>query len=514
MSTRLRIRVLSQFEEWARAHGLVPESPEAAERWRTRIAMLLQNREDYLERPDPTLWRSGDVHTLLLDHLPQRQFDRWELAEHAVENLREFLRFLDVTDRFHPASAKTPALLSELDRLAPKFSAAMADVSRYRLAKRVLTAALAEGVDLDDTTAVDAWARELSGRDYAGRRQVLGDLMDQHPGYATGAVVVHEGQVAVLRPGAPASKHLVWPDAPREEDDQNRGPIQVYAPVAIPDEHALAQEVSRSGRAWLDALHALVTAVGSQGLAVDRRAEPAKADLRRLADVLNLHVERANRLADMPRLRRLWDLAREFGFLEVRRTRVVPGPEASVLDRVVTGSAADDGETLGLWDDLYETLFGDPDADTDRSDDLRLWTDHWAPLALGLLYEHTANGEDCVDLGDLTDELLASHPEDFPSDDDDDDEPIAFLSALATMAIRHALAAQQRHGTVEVLTGEEFAEAVATAPDSMHRIGTTLGAPLWALLPLGDVRVRLTALGRYAVRRRLLAEGAQAPRIS
>jgi hypothetical protein len=451
------------------------------------------------------------VHTLLLDHLPQRQFDRWELAGHAVENLREFLRFLDATDRFHPASAKAPALLRELDRLAPKFPAAMADASRYRLAKRVLTAALAEGVNLDDTAAVDAWARELSARDYAGRRQVLGDLMDQHPGYATGALVIHEGQVAVLRPGAPASKHLVWPGAPREEGDQNREPIQVYAPVAIADEHALAQEVSHSGRAWLDALQALVTAVGPQGLTVDRRAEPAKADLRRLAAVLDLPVERASRLADMPRLRRLWNLAREFGFLEVRRTHVVPGPEASALNRVVTGSASDE-EILGLWDDLYETLFGDPDTDKDHADHLRLWIDHWPPLALGLLYEYTADGEDCVDLGDLTDELLASHPQDFPSDDDD--EPVAYLSALATMTIRHALAEQQRHGTVEVLTGEEFAGAVATAPESIQRISETLGAPLWALLPLGDVRVRLTALGRYAVRRRLLAEGAQAPSTS
>jgi hypothetical protein len=58
----------------------------------------------------------------------------------------------------------------------------MADASRYRLAERVLTAALAEGVDLDDAAAVDAWARELSARDYAGRRRVVGELMDGHPG--------------------------------------------------------------------------------------------------------------------------------------------------------------------------------------------------------------------------------------------------------------------------------------------------------------------------------------------
>jgi hypothetical protein len=38
--------------------------------------------------------------------------------------------------RLHPASIRVPALLKELDRLAPKYLAAVVDTGRWRLAKQ------------------------------------------------------------------------------------------------------------------------------------------------------------------------------------------------------------------------------------------------------------------------------------------------------------------------------------------------------------------------------------------
>ncbi|GGM83725.1 hypothetical protein GCM10007977_101380 [Dactylosporangium sucinum] len=180
---------------------------------RDRITILLQGRADHLDRPDPTRWRSGDVHDLFMTHVVPRQVDAWDLAGQGVETIRDYLRFLDATDRLHPASTRVPTLLKELDRLAPRYPTAMADTGRWRLAKRVFTAMLADGITLDTEPAVlDAWAERFSARDAEGRREVLGELMDQHPEYATGRVVIHDGQVAVLRAGLPAAKHLVWPD--------------------------------------------------------------------------------------------------------------------------------------------------------------------------------------------------------------------------------------------------------------------------------------------------------------
>ena len=176
---------MEEFTDWAHAQGKVPVGQ--SDRWRDRIAVLLQARANHLDRPDPTRWRSGDVHELLVTYVAPRQVDVWNLAEQGLATVRDYLLFLDATDRLHPASTRVATLLKEVDRLASKYPAAMADTSRWRLAKRVFTAILADGIPLDAEPAVlDAWARRFSARDAAGRREVLGELMDQHPEYATG----------------------------------------------------------------------------------------------------------------------------------------------------------------------------------------------------------------------------------------------------------------------------------------------------------------------------------------
>ena len=53
----------------------------------------------------------------------------------------------------------------------------MSDTSRWRLAKRVFHAILADGIPLDaEPAALDAWAQRFNARDAAGRRAVLGEM--------------------------------------------------------------------------------------------------------------------------------------------------------------------------------------------------------------------------------------------------------------------------------------------------------------------------------------------------
>lgn len=80
---RMRHRVMKDFAQWATERDLVPGAPDAAKRWRERIEILIDGRADYLGKPDPTLWKSGDVHELLMVHVVTRQFDAWNLAEQA-----------------------------------------------------------------------------------------------------------------------------------------------------------------------------------------------------------------------------------------------------------------------------------------------------------------------------------------------------------------------------------------------------------------------------------------------
>jgi hypothetical protein len=266
----LQQRVIDEFTDWAVAQGRVPAG-DARRMWRERITILLQARSGHLDRPDPTRWRSGDVHDLLMTYVVPRQVDAWNLAERGVETVRDFLCFLDETDRPHPASTRVATLVKELDRLAPRYPAAMADTSRWRLAERVFTAVRADGISLgDDPVVLDAWAERFSARDAEGRREVLGELMDLHPEYATGKVLIHDGQVAVLRAGMPAAKHLVWPDS--------AGDCGCDQPVTLPADRTArpGDPGEERGRRWRRA----AAATGRAGR-VDRRSRQAGGRPRR-----------------------------------------------------------------------------------------------------------------------------------------------------------------------------------------------------------------------------------------
>jgi hypothetical protein len=285
--SRFQVRVIDEFAGWVQAQGRVPAGD--AVRLRNRIAILLQGRADHLDKPDPTRLRSGDLHELLMTYVAPRQVDVWNLAEHGLETIRDYLHFLDATDRLHPASTRVPTLLKELDRLAPRYPAAMADTSQWRLAKRVFSAVLADGITLDAESAVlDAWAQRFSDRDAQGRREVLGELMDQHPEYAIGRIVIHDGQVAVLRAGLPAVKHLVWPDL---ACDCGCEQLAQFPPIALPDPAVLAKGVAVDGAGLVRQLATLADWVGGAGRTVDERGEVRKGDRGDLLAALGLSAD-------------------------------------------------------------------------------------------------------------------------------------------------------------------------------------------------------------------------------
>jgi hypothetical protein len=167
-------------------------------------------------------------------------------------------------------------LLKELDRLATKYPAATTDTSRWRLAKRVFTAIRNDGLAPDgDPAVLDEWAYRFNTRDAAGRRAVLGELMDSNPGYATGRLLSHDGQVAILAPSVRPVKHLAWPDRACDCgcEQQARFPA-----VRLPDPAALAAQVATDGAGVLSKLAALAAWAHEQNRRVDDRGEIRKAD--------------------------------------------------------------------------------------------------------------------------------------------------------------------------------------------------------------------------------------------
>jgi hypothetical protein len=493
VSSRRQTRIIDEFTRWATAQGIVPEG-QAGQRWHDRITILLQGRSENLDRPDPTRWRSGDVHDLLMNHVVSRQVDAWDLADHGLDTIRDFLRFLDATELLHPASTRVPTLLKELDRLAPKYPAAMADTSRWRLAKRVLTAALADGLTMDsEPAAFDAWAEAFSARDPEGRRAVLGELMGEHPGYATERFLIHEGKVAVLAPDRPVTKHMVWPDL---ACDCGCDQSVRYPPVAIPDLGVLAEQVATTGATLLQHLATLAGWVGAHGQAVDDHGELRRADRAHLLAHLGLPTG-PGAPTDVPALTRLWQLALEFDVIQVRRTRVVLGAGTNLVTDVLAGTAAPE-QALELWSDLADAIVHPPVPARATKDggSVREWLRPWTPRFLGLLY---AASTQTSGFDDLVDQMLTEYAHDVPPDDGD------LLAGVAATVVRQTMAELTGHGAVEV-------SGVDADPDPRDvAAAAALGTTAWALRPQPDLVVGLTDLGRHLVRRHLLTEGAEAP---
>lgn len=474
----------------------MPDGADARELWRDRIAILLQGREEHLGRPDPTLWRSGDVHRLLIDHVAPRQVDAWGLAEHAIDTLAQFLRFLDDSGRLHPGSTRAATLLKELGRAESKFGEAMADTSRFRLAKRVWTAMRADGVSPDsDPAEIDRWAERFSARDAAGRREVLGELMDRDPGYAIGHLLVHDGQVAILQPHMPADKRLVWPD--EVPCDCGCADAADLPDPRLPPEPELATAVADSE--VLRRLCLLADWVG-EGRAVDRHGELLRKDLVAAAGAADVPAPGGTYVGERPALDILWVLALELGVLSLRRTRVVAGERLPGAQAALHGAGAP-GTAVELWDDVYDELVhpaADPSAPEQSAPEqkaLRDWAQPWTPHLLGTLYTGHPSGE-FVEVMPLMDTVIAERADDIPSAEHD-----TFV-ALAGTTVLGVLSRLADHGAVEVVVPA----GPVPMPAKASAAAAAAGMPSWVVAPPERLQVRLTGLARRAVHRRLAGE--------
>jgi hypothetical protein len=488
------------FQEWAASRGTLPAGAEAVELWRDRLDIMLQGREDYLDQPDPTRWRSGDVHRLLMDHLVPRQTDGWALAEHAVDTIREFLQFLDDSERLHPGSTRVATLVKELDRAANGFGEAMADSSRYRMAKRVWTAMRADGLSFDsDPAEVDRWAERFSALDARGRRQVLGDLMDQDPGYATGHLLINGGQVVVLRPGAPPDKSLVWPDEEPCERSCCTGAGRV--PAALPVDAELAASVA--GSEMLRRLAMLAEWVGAQGRPVDRRGELLRKDIVAATVAIGVPDLGARNLRDVPALATLWDLALELDVISLRRTRVIQGDALPVVHAALRGDGAPE-PALDMWDEIFgELVHPGSDAVAPEQQRLRDWAQPWTPRLLGRLCTEYPDGE-FADVKSLVGEVISERSEAIPPGDTE------MFTAFVLALLLRSLSVLAEHGAVEVdapsLPDELPTDAAAAA--------MAVGMALWVVSPPDGLRVRLTDLGRRSIYKRLPATAGAPPMAS
>src|SRR3954468_17471271 len=313
--------VVDAFADWARKRpGIEPDV----------VTTLVDLKANYLDDPQPTRWRSGDLGELLLDLVPRKVSADDEWYASVVPTTRAFLTRLHSNGQLHRASAPLSSLLAELDDVAAEFLDAVHDSSRFGMAKSVLGAVGLGDGDLPGPGELEeAMARFNALPFEQWEAGLAGYLPDEED------------------------------DQDDDEDDDGQGELPAELPavrLAPVHELAAAARASITMRAleqldqWLDAGRA-VTATGALTL------KEARSLLEALgwddADRDNRAVRSAH---DIPRLRDLWLLAREAGVVDVQRTRAYAGPARPALQALKEVSAQADEQVLGLWQVAFEAL--------------------------------------------------------------------------------------------------------------------------------------------------------------
>lgn len=482
-------RIVRDFGAW-QAERRAPDPVDGSARPDGRsgldvVRTLLDARDRWLGCPDPTLWRSGDTHRLLVDTVAARLPDRHGLGAHGVPLLRAYLDFLDETDRFHPAGVRPATLRKELERAAGKYPAAMADRSGWSVSKAVLSAMLAEGVDPgtpDGAVAARAWLAELSGAEEQRRRAVLGPLPDRDPTLLGAGFTLTDDEVVAVPASAAAAGvegdpliARILDNEARIADTQRRiDELAATVPTA-----ELAADVR-----VCPMLSRLVTVArwAGAGRRVNRQALLGTEDTRSLAATLGL------RLLDGQRdqsahltLNELWHLALAVQLLRLHRTSVVAGPALAVAERVLAG-VEDPESALRFWVELFDAAISDPIRAASRSDTvMHEFAGTWGRRAVDELY-----GAGPFDLDQLVETLLGAY--------DVGGTRHRMLPRMVGVMVRHAMHTAARCGAVAVTATDAPDQA-----DEERRTAELTGAPSWSMFPVPGVLVELTALGEYAV---------------
>ena len=133
-----------------------------------------------------TRWTRHDLNEMYLEICPAKVIAEEEELGEILDEARTLITFLADTDLLDPKSDPPDVLIDHLTRIESRFRAHMTDVSRYSFGKRLAIAASAEGVQPDDTPALEAFMARFNSRPRAEREAILGPLPGVSRPMATG----------------------------------------------------------------------------------------------------------------------------------------------------------------------------------------------------------------------------------------------------------------------------------------------------------------------------------------
>ncbi len=123
---------------------------------------------------DPLRWSPTVIELFMLDYLPRKITLSAEEIDVLPEVLTAWVRFAltkrGLEEQFIEEAAQT------VDDLAGEFREAMDDAGNFGPAKSIFQALKADGVDVLDQDAVDAWLKDFNSRPEEDRREFFGPL--------------------------------------------------------------------------------------------------------------------------------------------------------------------------------------------------------------------------------------------------------------------------------------------------------------------------------------------------
>jgi len=236
-----RQRLLERFEEWLGEHR--SPGPGQAFEMAADAGVALDWKCAYGDG-DLASWPPRDIADFLLDWCPRKLSVAQKECHRLPVALGAFLEFLDGAGLRDATTGPLAAVLHAIEALTPDYVEAMGDSSQFGMAKTLFGAAAAQGVDLGDEEALQAWMADFNARPVEERRRLL-------PGSALG-----------LRP--PARPQL--------------------PPVVQPDEAAVL--ASAAAAPILEKFQALADYVG-QGRRLTQKGHLSLADARALVSLLD-----------------------------------------------------------------------------------------------------------------------------------------------------------------------------------------------------------------------------------
>jgi hypothetical protein len=181
--------LVDAFTRWAHRHGRAADP--------VVIEALIDHR---WEDGDGVLcrWGPDDLVEALLDWFPRRMTmpaAEWPVV---LPSVAAFVDFLFTEDLADERCADRDDLHVALEAMAGEFDAAMADETRYGIAKFWAMRMLAEGVDIADERATEAFIARVNAGRVEFDQAVLGEVMANH-------------QARMLEdPGVPPPLPVVW----------------------------------------------------------------------------------------------------------------------------------------------------------------------------------------------------------------------------------------------------------------------------------------------------------------